>query len=144
MLAQQSILYSFWFPEGHSSVNILKLLTVNLEALGAVRSVFGGREAFNVHPSSHHTEQDPFPDQLKGMWFCLQKKFFDPPEDQNFVPQLTNKGEEKGKVSITLVDVYKQGKVKVTQNFGQKLFSAFKVFSDVDIARDRAEEQEEC
>ena len=92
MLAQQSVSYSFLFPEGHSSVNILKLLTVNLEALGAVRSAFVGREAFNVHPSSHHTEQDPFPDQLKGMWFCLQKKFFDPPEDQNFVPQLTNQG----------------------------------------------------
>jgi len=78
------------------------------------------------------------------MWFCLQKKFFDPPEDQSFVPQLTNKDEQKGKVSTTLVDVYKQGKDKVTQNFGRKLFSAFKVLSDVDIARDRTEEQEEC
>ena len=50
---------------------------------------------------------------------------------------------KKGKVSTTLVYVYKQGKVKVTQNFGQKLFSAFKVLSDVDIVRD-TQEQEEC
>lgn len=121
---------------GHSSVNMLKLLTVNLEALGAVRGAFGGREAFNVHPTSQHTEQDPFPDQLKGMWFCLQKKFFDPPEDQSFIPQVSNQGQEKGKVSMTLVDVYKQGKVKVIQNFGQKLFSTFKVFSDADIVTD--------
>ena len=112
---------------------MLKLLTANLEALTAVRRSFGGHEAFNVHPTSHHTEQDPFPDQLKGMWFCLQKKFFDPPEDQTFVPKLTNQGEEKGKVSTTLVDVYQQGKDKVTQNFGQKLFSVFKVLSDADM-----------
>lgn len=137
MLAlQQSIFHSFLFLfclffEGHSSVNILKLLTVNLEALGAVRSVFGGQEACNVHPTSHHSEQDPFPDQLKGMWFCLQKKLFDPPESQYFVPQLTNQGEEKGKVSTMLADVNKQGKVKVTQNFGQKLFSAFKFLYDI-------------
>ena len=65
-------------------MNVLKLLTVNLEALGAVRSVLGGLETFNVHPTSHHTHQDPFPGQLKGMWFFLQKKFFDPPEDQTF------------------------------------------------------------
>ena len=124
-------------------MNILKLLTVNLEALGAVRSAFGGHEAFNVHPTSHHTEQDPFPDQLKGMWFCLQQKFFDPSEDQNFVSRLTSHGEEKGKVSTMLVDVYKQGKVKVTQNFGQKLFSVFKVLSDGDIVSDGADHQQE-
>lgn len=113
-------------------MNILKLLTVNLEALGAVRKAFGGREAFNVHPTTRHSEQDPFPDQLKGMWFCLQQKFFNPPEDRNFITQLTNQGEEKGKVSMTLVDVYDKGKVKVTQNFGHKLFSTFNVLSNND------------
>ncbi|KAJ7376892.1 hypothetical protein OS493_031771 [Desmophyllum pertusum] len=118
------------YASGHSSVNILKLLTVNLEAIGAVREAFGGHETFNVHPTTRHTEQDPFPDQLKGMWFCLKQKFFQPSEDQNFIPRLTNQGEEKGKVSMTLVDVYKQGKEKVTQNFGQKLFNTFHVLSD--------------
>ena len=103
------------------------------QALSAVRKAFGGREAFNVHPTTRHSEQDPFPDQLKGMWFCLQQKFFNPPEDRNFITQLTNQGEEKGKVSITLVDVYDKGKVKVTQNFGHiKLFSTFNVISNND------------
>ena len=35
-------------------------------------------------------------------------------------------------------------KVKVTQNFGQKLFRALKILCDVDIVSDRAEEKEEC
>lgn len=68
-------------------MNILKLLTVNLEAMGAVRQAFGGHEAFNVHPTTHHTEQDPFPDQLKGMWYCLREKLFQPQsgEDTNSI-----------------------------------------------------------
>ena len=108
-------------------MEVLKLLTVNLDALKAIRNAFGGREAFNVHPATHHSEQDPFPDQLKGMWFCLKQKFFEPPEDRNYIPKLSNKGDKSGKVSTTLVDVCKKGKSKVAENFGCKLFSIFRI-----------------
>ena len=30
-------------------MEVLKLLTVNLDALGAIQNAYGGREAFNVH-----------------------------------------------------------------------------------------------
>lgn len=46
-----------------------------------------------------------------------------PPEDQDFIPKLSYKGEEIGRVSTTLVDVYEEGKDKVAQNFGRKLFN---------------------
>ena len=111
-------------------MEVLKLLAANLDCLGAVRNAFGGHEAFNVHPTTHHSEQDPFPDQLQGMWFCLKQKFLDPPGDQDFIPKLSNKGEENGKVSNTLVDVYKKGKSKVTENFGRKLYSTFHVLPE--------------
>jgi len=65
-----SLSFSLFGHLGHTSVEVLKLLTVNLDALGAIRNAFGGREAFNVHPTTHHSEQDPFPDQMKGNWFC--------------------------------------------------------------------------
>ena len=84
-------------------MEVLKLLTVNLDALGAIRNAYGGREAFNVNLTSRHSEQSPLPDQLKGMWFCLKQKFFEPPEDQDFIPKLSYKGEEIGRVSTTLV-----------------------------------------
>lgn len=131
-----SIIFKFIMPVisfgrlGHTSMEVLKLLTVNLDALGAIRNAFGAREAFNVHPTTHHSEEDPFPDQLKGMWFCLQQKFFDPPENRDYIPKLSNKGEVCGKVSITLVDVYKKGKSKVSENFGHKLFYTFHILPD--------------
>lgn len=37
-------------------MEVLKLLKVNLDALGAIRNAYGGREAFNVHSTSRHSE----------------------------------------------------------------------------------------
>lgn len=108
-------------------MEVLKLLTVNLDVLGAIQNAYGGREAFNVHLTSPHGEQSPFPDQLKGMWFSLKQKFFEPPEDQDFIPKLSYEGEEIGRVSTTLVDVYEKGKDKVAQHFGRKLFNTFHI-----------------
>ena len=64
------------------------------------------------------------------MWFCLKQKFFEPPEDQDFIPKLSNMGEEIGRVSTTLVDVYKKGKIKVAENFGCKLFNTFHILPE--------------
>ena len=126
----KSFYSSLYLCSGHTSVEILKLLTVNLDALGAVRNAYGAREAFNVHPTSRHSEADPFPDQLKGMWFCLQQKFFDPPEDRDYIPKLSNKGDVSGKVSLTLVDIHEKGKRKVSENFGRKLFNTYHILPE--------------
>jgi len=66
-----SLSFSLFGHLGHTSAEVLKLLTVSLDALGAIRNAYGGRETFNVHPTTHHSEQDPFPDQMKGNWFCF-------------------------------------------------------------------------
>ncbi|KXJ07109.1 hypothetical protein AC249_AIPGENE17274 [Exaiptasia diaphana] len=114
---------------GHSTFGMLQLLTVNVGILGAIRGAYEGRCAFNVHPTRKHSEQDPFPDQLKGIYFCLEEKFFDIC-DQDFIDKLSNNGENIGKVSQTLTDVHKKGQLKVTENFGRKLFNTFHVLSD--------------
>ena len=46
----------------------------NVQMIGAIRKGYMSHEAFDVHPTTKHKEQDPFPDQLKGMWFCLKEK----------------------------------------------------------------------
>jgi hypothetical protein len=45
----------------------------NIQMIETIRKAFMSRDAFNVHPTTKHKEQDPFPDQLKGMWFCLKE-----------------------------------------------------------------------
>lgn len=117
---------------GHSSVNMLKLLSANLEMITCVRNAFTVHEAFNVHPTTHHKEEDPFPDQLTGMWFCLSRKFFHPKDGCTEIPALTVKGEEKGKVPSRLVDVLGKGKKKVHESFGSKLFNSFHVLCKSD------------
>lgn len=105
---------------------MLKLLSANLENIGAVRRAFAGHGAFNVHPTTHHSEQDPFPDQLKGMWFCLNQKFFKPHETDESAPLMMY----KDKVPPSLIDVYDKGQTKVKQNFHEKLFNTFHVFTE--------------
>ena len=79
-------------------------------------------EAFNVHPATSHTEEDPFPNQLKGMWLCLKEQFFNQADNTDLIRAITEKNEVKGKVSLKVVDVYEKGKAKVVQNFERKLF----------------------
>ena len=136
------LLFSLFDYLGHTSVEILKLLTVNLDALGAIRNAYGAREAFNVHPTSHHSEADPFPDQLKGMWFCLQQKFFDPPEDRDYIPKLSNKGDVSGNVSLTLVDIYEKGKQKISETFKRKLFNTYHILPEGEYTIDNEPNEE--
>ena len=125
---------------GHSSVNTLKLLCANLETVGRVRSAFSGHEAFNVHHTSHHTEEDPFPDQLKGMWFCTHKKFFRPDNDCSTVNVISDTCGETGILPARLFDVYGKGNEKVKLKFGRKLFDIFHVMSESNHAGDKDEE----
>ena len=111
-----------------------------METVGRVRSAFSGHEAFNVHHTSHHTEEDPFPDQLKGMWFCMHKKFFRPDNDCSTVKVISDTCEETGILPARLFDVYGKGKEKVKLNFGRKLFDTFHVMSESNHAEDEDEE----
>ena len=49
---------------GHSSINMLKRLMVNIEAFSTIRAAYSSPSAFDVHPMSRHKEQDPIHDQL--------------------------------------------------------------------------------
>ena len=60
---------------GHTTVKMLQRLMAKIEIFGSTRKCFQAREAFNVHPTTKHKEQDPFPDQLKVGHFVLQRKF---------------------------------------------------------------------
>ena len=110
---------------------MLKPLSANLYTITLVRKVFACHEAFNVHPiaTTSHTEEDPFPDQLKGKWFCLKEQFFNQDVNSDSIRAKTEKGEVKGKVSLTVVDVYEKGKAKVVENFEQKMFMNYHIKS---------------
>jgi hypothetical protein len=116
--------------------SVKKLFYRSFKLCVRVRHAFAGHETFNIHPTPHHTEEDPFPDQLKGMWFCLHKKFFQPNKDCSTVPVILGIGEEKGKLPGRLFDVYDKGKEKVRLNFGKKLFNTFHVISKSNQACD--------
>ena len=49
-------------------------MMANVQIIKATRKAFMSKKAFEVHPTNKHAQQDPFPDQLKGMWFCLKEK----------------------------------------------------------------------
>ena len=56
---------------GHTTVKMVQRLMANIEIFGSTRECFQAREAFSVHPTTKHKEQDPFPDQLKAAHFVL-------------------------------------------------------------------------
>ena len=43
------------------------------------------RKAFDIHPTKKHAEEDPFPDQLKGMWFCFKENVLSCDEGRNVI-----------------------------------------------------------
>ncbi|CAB4034918.1 ankyrin repeat domain-containing 62 [Paramuricea clavata] len=81
------------------------------------------REAFNVHPTTKHKEQDPFPDQLKAAHFVLERKFVTPDLSRSKVEQFGDP--KKTPIPISNIDAYDAGKRKVIQNFEQKKFSLY-------------------
>ena len=70
------ILYLFDCPLGHTSVQICKRLMGNLDVLSSARATYASREAFDHHTTTKHKEQSSLPDQIKGMWFCVNNGFF--------------------------------------------------------------------
>ena len=67
----------------------------NLNLFGLTRATYSNKEAFDYHPTSRHKEQSFFPDQLKGMWFCVKNKFFEVSSGKRGEKKVEEKFEEK-------------------------------------------------
>ena len=104
---------------------MLQRLMANLDLVGVVQRAYHSREAFNIHPTSRHCEQDPFPDQIKAMRFILESKFLNPDPTRKTVEKYGS----CGSVLVSNVDAYATGKKKVKDNFNRKLFSLFGVLN---------------
>ena len=114
---------------GHTSVQMCKRLMGNLNLFGLTRATYSNKEAFDYHPTSRHKEQSSFPDQLKGMWFCVKNKFFEvssgkipyqfPIEGSSAVPKAVPK---------LVIAVKERGEKKVEEKFEEKLHDCFPSF----------------
>lgn len=114
------------YISGHTSVAMCQRLMANIDMLKLVRAVYTGKEGFDVHHTSRHSEQTAFPDQLKGGWFCLQKEFFKSTNRQEVkCYPLDKNGNTEGKVPKNLINVVEKGKTKVKETFKTKLYECF-------------------
>ena len=83
--------------------------------------------AFSVHPTKKHSEQDPFPDHLTGMWFCLREEVVSCVEGRNVIHHfpLDGSGPKEIQLPKKCYDIYKKGCEKVTKEFNGKLHECF-------------------
>ena len=87
----------------------------NIDLFGVIRNAFHSHDAFNVHTTTKHSEQDPFPDQIKATHFILQRKFLKPDKARKNVEKFNDP--RKGLVSNSNIDAYAAGKKKSSRNF---------------------------
>ncbi len=95
----------------------------NVDIFGSMRKCFQSREAFNVHPTTKHKEQDPFPDQLKAAHYILERKFVTPDLSRRKVEKFGDP--KRSHIPISNIDAYDAGKRKVIEHFERKKFSLF-------------------
>ena len=62
---------------GHTTVKMCERVMGNIDFFKKVRGAYKSPDSFNVHHTSRHSEQNPFPDHLKSAWFCLRSGFFE-------------------------------------------------------------------
>ena len=105
----------------------------NLNLFGSTRSAFSNKEAFDYHPTTKHKEQSSFPDQIKGLWFCVKNNFFSVSSGK--VPcqfPLLSPSTIQKPVPKLAINVKEKGEKKVKEKFEAKLhdcFPAFRKFS---------------
>ena len=99
----------------------------NIQFLQNVRNTYSNKDAFDVHPTKRHKEESPFPDQLKGMWFCLKEGFFDYVQGRTEILQCPKQPDstQPKYVPNSCVSVYQKGIKKVQDNFKRKLHECF-------------------
>ena len=113
------------YASGHTTVIMCERLMANIDMLKTVRASYMGKDGFDVHHTSRHSEQTAFPDQLKGAWFCLQKGFFTNRgrKEVECYP-VDKKGSTEGKIPKNLINVVEKGQAKIKENFKAKLFES--------------------
>ena len=102
-----------------------KRIMANVQLFGQVRRAYADKQAFDVHVTTKHKEQDQFPDQLKGMWFCLKERFFLPQKDNTSIHKYNAHGQHDGCITKNLMHVFEKGIEKIEQKFDQKMFECF-------------------
>lgn len=71
-------------------------------------------------PASKHNKRDTMPDHLKGVWFYLKERFFQPPKDSRSVHKYNFQGQRKGSITKSLTDIFHKGIDKIGPKFDQK------------------------
>ena len=105
---------------------MLQRLMANIDLFGVTRDAVHSPEA-NVHTTTRHSVQDPFPDQIKSTSFILKQKFLKPDKTRKTIDKFNDA--RKGKVSNSNIDAYATGKKKIEDNFNQKLFSLYGILN---------------
>ena len=112
----------------------------NIDIIGKTREAFKSRDAFNVHCTTKHCEQDPIPDQLKAANFILRSRFLQPIPERKSVVKF--KDPKMASISSTNIDAYHTGKKKVVENFDRKLFSLFGIMNGKRVNAQEGENSE--
>lgn len=110
---------------------MLQRLMANIDLLIQTRKSFQARDAFNVHPTTKHKEQDPFPDQLKAAHFILRRRFFQYVPGRKTVEKFGDP--KKASISANNIDCYQSGKRKVVATFNRKLFNIYGIMNESDV-----------
>lgn len=108
----------------------------NLNLFRSTRDAYSGRDAFDHHPTTKHQEQTPFPDQIRGLWFCLKNGFFAVKTGR--IPyQYPLKGVSnlQKPVQKTCMKVKEKGEKKVREKFDEKLHDSFPAFRKFSLGR---------
>ena len=100
----------------------------SIDLFKASRGAYMSKAGFDEHTTTRHSIADPFADQLKGAWFCLQNGLMDPEKEPVESPScylLDGQGKPNGKVSKAFLDVDEKGRAKISENFKFKLYDSF-------------------
>ena len=114
------------YISGHTTVRMCQRIMGNVDLMKSCRAAYKSKESFDVHHTTHHSVQSPFPDQLKAGWVCLSKQFFaiKGRKDVHALP-LGKKGHFEGKISSRVVSSYEKGVDIIRSNFKAKLYDCF-------------------
>ena len=107
----------------------------NVQLLGYVRHAYSAKEAFDVHPTKKHKEQTPFPDQLKGMWFCLREGMFEFVDGRENAISFPIEAGKPTLIRKSNVSIIEKGTAKVKENFSRKLHDCFPSMRQVSLDR---------
>ena len=108
-------------------MSMCERMMANIQIIESTRKAFMSKNAFDVHPTTKHSEQDPFPDQLKGMWFCMKEKVLAHRDGLNVTKHfpLDGSGPREVQIPKQCSDVYKKGCEKVEKQLSVKLHECF-------------------